>query len=119
MDVVAVPSQFEGFGLSAAEAMAAGCPVVGTSVGGLAEIIEDGVTGYLVPPSDSAAFAAALIRVFSDPRDAVNMGARGRKRVSENFSSERFAESFVGAYRFFMKDGTVSGGAAGRPPPVS
>ena len=118
MDVVAVPSQFEGFGLSVAEAMAAGRPVVGMRVGGLAEIIEDGVTGYLVAPDDSAAFAAALIRVLRDPQEAAIMGARGRKRVSKQFSSERFAESFVEAYRHFMKDGALSGGTAGRLPLV-
>jgi glycosyltransferase involved in cell wall biosynthesis len=118
MDVVAVPSQFEGFGLSAAEAMAAGRPVVGTRVGGLAEIIEDGVTGYLISPDDSTGFAAALVRVLSDPHEAAIMGQRGRKRVSEQFSSKRFAESFVEAYRYFMTGGSVSGDAARRPPLV-
>lgn len=116
MDVVAVPSQFEGFGLSAAEAMAAGRPVVGARVGGLAEIIEDGLNGYLVAPGDSAAFAAALIRILGDRGTAIEMGARGHKRVSEHFSSERFSELFVGAYRYFIKDGIFSGGASIRPP---
>lgn len=118
MDVVAVPSQFEGFGLSAAEAMAAGRPVVGTSVGGLSELIEDGVTGYLISPDDSAAFATALIKVLRDPQGAAIMGQQGRKRVSEQFSSERFTESFVEAYRYFMTGGAFSGGAARQPPPV-
>lgn len=118
MDVVAVPSQFEGFGLSAVEAMMAGRPVVGTRVGGLSELIEDGVTGYLISPDDSTAFAAALIGILGDPGAAIDMGARGRKRVSENFSSERFAESFVGAYRYFMKEGAFSDGAAVRLPLV-
>ena len=116
MEVVAVPSRFEGFGLSAAEAMAAGRPVVGTRVGGLAELIEDGVTGYLISADDSAGLADSLIRVLADPGEAANMGARGRTRVSEQFSSERFAESFLNAYRYFMKDGTSSGGPAGRLP---
>jgi len=118
MDVVAVPSRFEGFGLSAAEAMAAGRPVVGTRVGGLCELIEDGVTGYLISPEDSTAFAAALIRVLRDPRDATIMGVRGHLRVSEKFSTERFAEAFVTAYRYFMKGGKCTGGATGRLPLV-
>lgn len=118
MDVVAIPSQFEGFGLSAAEAMAAGCPVVAARVGGLAEIIEDGVTGFLVAPGDNAGFAAALITALSDPGKAINMGASGRKRVWEHFSSERFAESFAGAYRYFMKVEAFCGGTAGRQPLV-
>ncbi len=116
MDVVAVPSQFEGFGLSAAEAMAAGRPVVGTRVGGLSELIEDGVTGYLISPGDSTALAAALIRVLGDPLAAIDMGARGRARVLERFSTERFSEAFVTAYRYFMKGGNIPGGATGRLP---
>lgn len=104
MDVVAVPSQFEGFGLSAAEAMAAGCPVVGTRVGGLAEVVEDGVTGHLTSPDDGEAFAAALIKVLNDPLAAKAMGERGRSRVAANFSSERFARTVVAAYRCFIKD---------------
>lgn len=104
MDVVAVPSQFEGFGLSAAEAMAAGCPVVGTRVGGLAEVIEDGVTGYLASPDDSVAFAVALIKVLNDLVAAKAMGQRGSSRVAANFSSERFATTVVAAYRYFIKD---------------
>lgn len=116
MDVVAVPSRFEGFGLSAAEAMAAGRPVVATNVGGLAEIIEDGVTGYLISSDDSPAFAAALIRILGDPREAANMAVRARRRVLEQFSSGRFAQAFVAAYRYFMKNGPSSIGAAVRRP---
>lgn len=116
MDVVVVPSQFEGFGLSAAEAMAAGRPVVGTRVGGLAEIIEDGVTGYLIAPGDETALADALIRVLGDPVAAATMGARGRIRVCEHFSNERFSETFVDAYRYFMNRTAFAKGAADRIP---
>jgi glycosyltransferase involved in cell wall biosynthesis len=67
MDVVAVPSLFEGFGLSAAEAMAAGRPVVASSVDGLNEIVEKDVTGYLVPADDKSAFTARLTELLCNP----------------------------------------------------
>lgn len=119
MDVVAVPSQFEGFGLSAAEAMAAGRPVVATRVGGLAEIIVDGVTGCLVAPEDSAAFAAALIRLLGNPGQAAEMGERGRVRVAEHFSSDTFADTIVAAYRHFLERKARPGGAPAWPPPAA
>jgi glycosyltransferase involved in cell wall biosynthesis len=117
MDVVAVPSRFEGFGLSAAEAMAAGRPVVATRVGGLPEVVEHGLTGYLVAPNDSQALAEALIAVLDDPGAAANLGACGRIRVSEHFSSKRFSASFVEAFRCFGRSGAFTGSAVGRLPP--
>lgn len=99
MDVVVVPSLFEGFGLSAAEAMAAELPVVGSRVDGLAEVIEDGVTGYLVEPSDSPALTNALIKLLSNPEQAKEFGLRGRDRVMKYFSMGRFGESMLGFYK--------------------
>jgi glycosyltransferase involved in cell wall biosynthesis len=110
--VVAVPSVFEGFGLVAAEAMAAGTPVVASAVGGLREVVEDGVTGLLVPPGDAGALAAAVIRVLRDPALGEEMGQRGRDRVRALFSLERFEASTLAAYRRFGKLGGVAG--AGR-----
>lgn len=76
-DVVAVPSFYESFGLVAVEAMAAGTPVVASNVGGLAFTVEDGTAGFLVPPKDPDALAAALRRVLADPalRDTLGAGA--------------------------------------------
>ncbi len=101
MDVVAVPSAFEGFGLSAAEAMAAGRPVVATRVGGLEEVVADGDTGKLVSPGDPASLARALIGILQDRIQAEDMGSRGKKRVLERFSSDRFAQTMSDAYRYF------------------
>jgi len=107
--VVAVPSHFEGFGLVAAEAMAAGRPVVASAVDGLAEVVEDGVTGLLVPPGDSAALAAALIDLLQHPAKAVEMGRRGKARVRELFSVERYRESILAAYAQCTNHGQAGG----------
>jgi len=98
MDVVAVPSVFEGFGLSAAEAMAAGVPLVGTRVDGLTEIIEDGVSGYLVAAGDTKSLAQCLMNLLSEPEKAKAMGQKGQEIVKERFSMERFDKSIRSLY---------------------
>lgn len=101
MDVVVTPSRFEGFGLSAAEAMAAGCPVVGTRVDGLNEVIENDVTGFLFSAGDSATLVGSLIELLSNREKAREMGQNGRKRVGELFSIERFQKTILAAYEAF------------------
>ncbi|MFZ3137364.1 MAG: glycosyltransferase family 4 protein [Thermodesulfovibrionales bacterium] len=101
MDVVAIPSHFEGFGLTAAEAMAAGRPVVGSRVDGLTEVIENDVTGVLISTGDSVALASALTDLLSDRDKAREMGQKGRKRAGELFSIERFQKSILVAYEAF------------------
>jgi len=98
MDVLVMPSLYEGFGLTAAEAMAAGVPVVGTQVEGLSEIIEDGASGYLVQPNDHRALAEALIRLLNNPAQALAMGENGRDRVNRFFSVAHFKASMIGVY---------------------
>jgi len=85
-DVVVIPSRSEAFGLVAIEAMRAGKMVVATRVGGLPEVVEDGVTGVLVPLEDPAAFRDILLRLT--PQEAAVMGQRGRERFLANFSIE-------------------------------
>jgi glycosyltransferase involved in cell wall biosynthesis len=101
MDIVAVPSLFEGFGLSAAEAMAASRPVVGSRIDGLTEIIEEGITGYTVPVNDSRRLAQAIVALLNSPGKAEVMGLEGHDRVKKMFSLERFAKSTLAAYRYF------------------
>jgi L-malate glycosyltransferase len=101
MDVLAMPSLYEGFGLAVAEAMAAGLPVVASAVEGLTEVVEDGLTGYLVPPGDGKAMAGRLLELLSDPEKAQAMGEAGRQRVLGHFSMERFASSTLAVYRHF------------------
>jgi glycosyltransferase involved in cell wall biosynthesis len=78
LDVLVLPSREEPFGTVLAEAMNAGTPVVATRVGGLAEVVDDGVTGRLVAPGDPAALAAAALEVLGRRQE---MGAAGRERA--------------------------------------
>jgi glycosyltransferase involved in cell wall biosynthesis len=88
-DVCVVPSIWEeAFGLAALEAMARGKPVVATAVGGIPEIIQQGVTGLLVPPADAAQLAAALTSLLRDPGAAARMGANARADVERRFAPQ-------------------------------
>jgi len=87
-DVIAVPSHIEPLGNATLEAMAAGRPVVGTRVGGIPEMVVDGVTGTLVPPHDPAALAAALAHIVNEPSTRVRMQAAARQRAQTAFSLE-------------------------------
>ena len=94
LDIVAVPSHWEGFGLIAAEAMAAGKPVVAARASSLPEIVRDEKDGLLVPAHDPHALAAALIRLINDPEQRAQMGQRGRARVAETFGVERMVDEY-------------------------
>jgi glycosyltransferase involved in cell wall biosynthesis len=99
MDVVAIPSLFEGFGLVAVEAMAAARPVVAFATGGLTETVTDGISGKLVPPGDCSAFAGALADLIADREGAVAMGKEGRRIVQSKFSQGAFTSLILSAYR--------------------
>ena len=85
-DLVVVPSRFEGFGLTALEGMALGRPVIATTAGGLPEVIEHGVSGWLVPPQDPTQLAQAIARLMDDAPLRQRLGDAGRARALERFS---------------------------------
>lgn len=87
-DICVLTSKFEGFSNSILEYMAAGKPVVATNVGGAAEAIVEGETGYLVSSDDDEQLAARLSDLLKDPTLAAEFGKAGRRRVNEGFSSE-------------------------------
>lgn len=82
-DLMVCPSWFETFGVANVEAMACGVPVVSTNVGGPAETIVDGETGFLVPPRDPNALAARVIQLLASPALRDSMGANARRRVEQ------------------------------------
>ena len=95
--VAVVPSLYEGFGLPAVEAMAAGVPLVSSDGGALAEVVADG--GLLVPAGDCDALAEKLERVLTDPALARALGDQGRQRVERQFCWSVCAEQMVEQYR--------------------
>lgn len=96
-DVAAVPSDtwIETFGMAAVEPMACGLPVVATRNGGLCEVVDDGVTGFLVAPGDADALAAALARYVSDRPLREAHGAAGRAQAESQFSIKAAADAYA------------------------
>jgi glycosyltransferase involved in cell wall biosynthesis len=97
--VSAIPSLEEGFGIPAAEAMGCEVPVVATDAGGLPEVVEDGVTGFVVQKGNATALAGAIDRLLSDPAMRERMGKAGRQRALARFDWMRATERFEELYR--------------------
>lgn len=96
-DVAVVPSVWaEAFGLAALEPMSRGVPVVASRVGGIPEVVRDGVDGLLVPPGDEVALADALGSILTDEDRRARMGADARRRARDTFSREEQLDRLVG-----------------------
>ena len=98
-DVLLLPSEIESFGLAALEAMACGVPVVASRVGGLPEVIDDGVEGYLVPSQDVDTMAERALAILTDADRREQMGRAARKRASTQFCSDKIIPLYEGLYR--------------------
>lgn len=97
--VLAVPSFAEAFGLVYGEAAVFGIPAIGTSDGGAPEIIEDGVTGFIVPPEDPQRLAQAMLTILENPKLAKEMGRCAKERVLRLFSSCNYIKGVENVYR--------------------
>ncbi len=97
-DVVVLPSVAEAFGLVVAEALYLGTPIVATHVGGIPEIVEDGIDAVLVPPADSKALADTIVRLLGDPERRQLMASAGRERVRDRFSFEKMMREYEQLY---------------------
>ena len=109
IDVLAMPSLWEAFGLSAGEAMAMEKPVIATCIEGLPEVVEAGQTGILVPPADSASLASAILELAADPAHRIAMGKRGRARVERRFTLDRMIARHEDFYECLVGGGDVRG----------
>lgn len=94
-----LPSRSEGFGRVVLEAMACGTPVVASRVGGLPEIIDDGVTGFLVPAGDPSALAARLRWLLGHPERVNEMGKNAREVARNLFASEAYVQAYAGLFQ--------------------
>ena len=103
IDLFVLPSRWEGLPNVVLEAMAAGKPVVATEVGGIPELVVQGVTGVLVPPQDVHALAEAIKALLADEPRALTMGAAGRERVQRHFSIGAMMAKTEALYRELLK----------------
>jgi glycosyltransferase involved in cell wall biosynthesis len=99
VDLFVMSSVTEGLGTSLLDAMACAKPIVATRAGGIPEVVDDGVTGLLVPPRDHQAMAAAIVRLLTDPALCRRMGDAGRARVGERFTVERMVAETAAVYQ--------------------
>jgi glycosyltransferase involved in cell wall biosynthesis len=100
MDVLAMSSRSEGLPLVIPEAMACGLPVVSTAVGGIPDVIDDGATGFLVPPGESeAALRAPLATLCIDPARARSMGELARREALARYGVTRMSDAYADLYR--------------------
>ncbi len=102
-DMSVLPSFKEGFSNAVLEAMAAGLPVVATDVGGNAEAIEHGKSGWIVPPHNTGAFLNAVAELVDDPKERVRMGREARKRA-ERFSLDRMVLEVEDLYETLARE---------------
>lgn len=99
-DGYVMSSAWEGMPMVLLEAAAAGLPIVTTRVGGNAEVVQDGVSGFVVPPGDANALAAAMLRLMAVPAaERRAMGARGHDHVREHYGLDRVVDRYEAAYR--------------------
>ena len=101
--ILVLPSDWEGVPLTVLEAMAAGKPVVATAVGGVPELVEDGVSGILVPPRDLHALAQGILRLARDADLRNQMGKAAQERALERFDISRIAREYEALYLKLLK----------------
>jgi len=103
LDVFVLPSEQEAFPMVVLEAMACGLPVIATDVGDTARIVQDGVSGLVVPPGDVDSLRQALSQLLQNPDRAGRFGEVGRERVVRHFSSTQMARNYLALYEDLLR----------------
>ena len=103
-DVFIMPSLYEGLSIAMLEAMSMELPIIASNVGGAAEVIEDGKSGFLIPPADADALAEKLIILANNEQLRHNIGKQARKRIVKNYSLRKQALALEGLYRKIVKN---------------
>ena len=111
LNVLAIASRWEGFGLVTLEAMQAGVAVVASRVSALPEIVLDGETGLLVPAANAAKLAAALLALLQDPQRAMQLGENGRLRAAQLFTVKQMAVQHAALYLSLAAPANAAGRA--------
>jgi glycosyltransferase involved in cell wall biosynthesis len=101
--VFCLSSHMEGLGTSLLDAMTFCVPIVATAAGGIPEVVEDGVTGFLVPIRDPVALAEALFQVLADPKRRSQMASAGRQRYERLFTAERMVDETIGVFEELLR----------------
>jgi len=109
-DLAVLPSRAEGLPNAVLEYLAAGLPIVATKIGGISEIIHDGDTGLLVPPENSQALGAAVVRLLRNPELSRKLGRAGQEYVQRNFSFDRLIREVDGLYTELLERATGQSG---------
>ena len=104
-DALVLPARREGLGVAALQAMAAGRPVVGSAVGGLAEAVLERECGLLVPPEDPARLAAAIEELYKDPALRARLSAGGRARIAQGYLATQMVAAYDALYRRVLAEG--------------
>src|SRR5205823_1095357 len=97
-DLVVLPSLWEGLSISLLEAMAAGKPILTTTIGSNREVTDDGRAARLVPPKDVEALAAAVVALAASPREREELGRRAQEIQRERYSLRRMLDAYLAEY---------------------
>jgi glycosyltransferase involved in cell wall biosynthesis len=108
-DVAVLPSTSEALGYALIEAMACGKPVIGTRVGGIPEVIDDGETGYIAEPRDPESLAQLIIELISDREKAERMGKAGKGRAEQLFQESRMVKETLALYQHLLSERKIVG----------
>ena len=104
MNVSAMPSTYEALGMAALESQAMKGPVVGSTVGGIPEVVRHRETGILVPPGDPQALADALIEILSDRDLRARLGRQGRENIEQNFNWNDTIDRMIATYESVVEE---------------